>query len=68
MDAERWMKELEMVEKVRQDVHAKEKARAEEQEKIRQEAERRAWRRELEQTDSDGSCTLLTNERGKNDL
>lgn len=31
-------------------------------------AERRAWLRELEQTDRDVSCTLLTDERGKNGL
>lgn len=50
MDAERWIKQLEMWEKVRHNVLAKEKAQAAEQERIRQEAERRAWMRELGQT------------------
>jgi len=68
MSAENWMKQLEMAEKVRQDVHAKEKAQAEEQEAIRQDAERRAWLRELGLTDGDGSRTLSTDERGKNGL
>jgi len=68
MDAERRMQELEMIEKVRQAVLAKENAKAAEQEKIRQDAEKRAWLRELERTDSDGSCTLPTDERGKNGL
>jgi len=68
MDAERWMKQLEMAEKVKHQLWAKEKAEAAEQEQIRQEAERRAWLRELEQRDSDGSCTLPTDERGKNGL
>lgn len=36
-----------MLEKARQDVLAKEKAEAAEQERIRQEAEKRAWIREL---------------------
>jgi len=66
MDAERWMKQLEMVDKVRQRLHTKEKAEAAEEEAIRQEAEKRAWLRELEQRDSDGSCILPTDERGKN--
>lgn len=48
MSAERWMKELEMLEKVRKHVRAKEKAQAAEQEKIRQAAEERAWRREID--------------------
>lgn len=48
MSAERWMEHLKMVEKARQHVRAKEKAQAAEQEKIRQEAEKRAWMRELE--------------------
>ncbi len=47
MDAERWMQELEMWEKVRHDVLAKEKAEAAEQERTRQETEKRAWLREL---------------------
>lgn len=47
MDAERWMKELEMIDKVRRDLRAKERAEAAEQERIRQESERRAWMREL---------------------
>ena len=68
MDAERRMQELEMIEKVRQAVLAKENAKAAEQEKIRQDAEKRAWLRELERTDSDGSCTLPTDERSKNGL
>lgn len=49
MYAEKWMKQLEMAEKVRRDLNRKEKAQAAEQEKIRQEAEKRAWMRELEQ-------------------
>jgi hypothetical protein len=49
MSAERWMQELEMLEKVRQSVRAKERAEAAEQERIRQEAEKRAWMRELGQ-------------------
>ena len=56
MTAERWMQELEMMDKVRQAVNAKEKAKAEEQEQIRQDAEKRAWLRELERTDSEGLC------------
>jgi len=51
MDAERWIKQLEMLEKVRQDVLAKEKAQAAEEERIKQEAEKRAWLRELGQVD-----------------
>jgi hypothetical protein len=47
MDAERWMKQLEMNEKVRQAVLAKEKVKLAEEERIRQEAEKRAWLREL---------------------
>jgi len=47
MDADRWMKEIEMVEKVRRDLRAKEKAEAAEEEQIRQEAEKQAWMREL---------------------
>jgi len=66
MSAERWMKGLEMFDKVRQRLHTKEKAEAAEEEAIRQEAEKRAWLKELEQRDSDGSCTLPTDERGKN--
>jgi len=68
MDAERWMQGLEMAEKVKHQLWAKENAKAAEQEKIRQDAEKRAWLRELEQTDRDGSCTLPTDERGKNGL
>jgi len=49
MSAERWMKHLEMVEKVRKQVRAKERAQVAKQEKIRQEAEKRSWLRELEQ-------------------
>ena len=49
MDAERWMKEIEMTARVRQAVRAKERARADEEESIRQEAEKRAWFRELGQ-------------------
>jgi hypothetical protein len=47
MSAERWMQELEMVDKVRKDVLAKERVQAAEQEVIRQDAEKRAWLREL---------------------
>jgi len=47
MDAERWMQELEMIEQVRSDLLCKQKAQAAEEEKIRQEAEKRAWLREL---------------------
>lgn len=48
MDAERWMQELEMLDKVRQSVRAKERAEAAEQEEqVRQKAEKRAWLREL---------------------
>jgi hypothetical protein len=47
MSAERWMKELEIQHQVRQHLQAKEKAQAVEQEEIRQDAERRAWLREL---------------------
>lgn len=47
MSAERWMQELEMMEKARKQVRAKERAEAAEQERIRQEAEKRAWMREL---------------------
>jgi len=68
MSDERWIKRLEMLEKIKQAVNAKEKTRAEEQEIIMQEAERRAWLRTLQRTDSDGSCTLLTDKRGKNGL
>ena len=68
MDAERWMKQLEMMEKVKRDLRAKEKAQATEEERIRQQAERRAWLRELGRTTNDGSRTLSTNERGKNGL
>jgi len=57
-----------MMDKVRQAVNANDKAKAEEQEQIRQDAERRAWLRELEQTDSEGFYTLITDERGKNGL
>ena len=56
MTAERWMQELEMMDKVRQAVNAKEKAMAEEQEQIRQDAERRAWLRELKRAASEGFC------------
>jgi len=51
MDAERWIKQLEMIEKIRRAVLAKEKAQAAEEEKISQEAEKRAWLRELGQVD-----------------
>jgi len=68
MDAERWMQGLKMAEKVKHQLWAKENAKAAEQEKIRQDAEKRAWLRELERTDSDGSCTLPTDERSKNGL
>jgi len=51
MEAERWMKEIEMIEKIRRAVLAKEKAQAAAEEKIRQEAEKRAWLRELGQVD-----------------
>ena len=68
MSDERWIKRLEMLEKIKQAVNAKEKTRAEEQEIIMQEAERRAWLRTLQRTDSDGSCTLSTDKRGKNGL
>ena len=57
-----------MMDKVRQAVNANDKAKAEEQEQIRQEAEKRAWLRELERKDREGSCTLITDERGKNGL
>ena len=56
MTAERWIQELEMMDKVRQAVNAKEKAKAEEQEQIRQDAERRAWLRELKRAASEGFC------------
>ena len=49
MNAERWMQQLEMWEKARQQVRAKERAEAAEQERIRQEAEKRTWLRELGQ-------------------
>ena len=68
MDAERWIKQLEMAEKVKHQLWAKENAKAAEQEKIREDAEKRAWLRELERTDSNGSCTLPADERGKNGL
>jgi len=51
MDAERWMQEIEMIEKIRRAVLAKEKAQAAEEERMRQEAEKRAWLRELGQVD-----------------
>ena len=57
-----------MYEKVRSSVLAKEKKFAAEQEAIMLAAEKRAWLRELEQTNSYGSCTLPTDERGKNGL
>jgi hypothetical protein len=57
-----------MAEKVKHQLWAKENAKAAEQEKIRQDAEKRAWLRELERTDSDGFCTLPTDERSKNGL
>lgn len=47
MDAERWIRQLEMMEKAKRDLRAKEKAQAAEEERIRQQAERRAWLREL---------------------
>jgi predicted dithiol-disulfide oxidoreductase (DUF899 family) len=47
MNAERWIKELEVWEKARHDVLAKEKAEADEEQRIGQESERRAWMREL---------------------
>jgi len=65
MDAERWIKEIEMMARVRQAVHAKERARADEEESIRQEAEKRAWLRELGRTDGDGSCILHIDEGNK---
>ena len=68
MTAERWIKQLEMAEKVKHQLWAKENAKAAEQEKIREDAEKRAWLRELERTDSNGSCTLPADERGKNGL
>jgi len=65
MNAERWIKQLEMIEKVRGDLRAKEKAEAEEEERIRQEAERRAWLRELGRADDD-SHGFLIDEGDKN--
>jgi hypothetical protein len=50
MDAERWIKELEVWEKARRDFRAKEKAEADEEQRIGQESERRAWMRELGRT------------------
>jgi hypothetical protein len=47
MDAEQWMQELAMLDKVRHDVLDKEKAEAAKQERTRQEAENKAWLREL---------------------
>lgn len=57
MSAERWIKELEMIRKVRQHVRAKEKVQAAEEEKIRQEAEKQAWIREFGLED-EASCRL----------
>lgn len=51
MSAEKWMKHLEMFEKVRRQVRAKERAEVAEQERIRQEAEKRALLRELRLAD-----------------
>jgi len=68
MDAERWIRETEMTARVRQAVRVKERAQADEEESIRQEAEKRAWLRELGRTDGDGSCTLPTNEQSENGL
>jgi len=51
MDAERWMQEIEMIEKIRRVVLAKERVQLAEEERIRQEAEKRAWLRELGQVD-----------------
>ena len=68
MTAERWIKQLEMAEKVKHQLWAKENAKTADQEVIRQDAEKRAWLRELERTDSDGSRTLPADERGKNGL
>jgi hypothetical protein len=53
IDAERWIKQLNLIEKVKQDLRAKEKAEAGEEERIRQEAESRAWLRELGRADDD---------------
>jgi hypothetical protein len=68
MTAERWIKQLEMAEKVKHQLWAKENAKTADQEVIRQDAEKRAWLRELERKDSDGSPTLPADERGKNGL
>ena len=57
MEVEEWMKHLEMIRKVRQHVRAKEKAQVAEQEKIRQEAEKRAWMKELE-VQEQASCQM----------
>ena len=65
MTAKRWMQELETSEKVRSSMLAKEKKSAAEQEATMLAAEKRAWIRELERTDSDGFCTLTSNDRVK---
>jgi hypothetical protein len=49
MSAEKWMRELEMFEQVRSDLLGRQRTQAAEEERIRQEAERRAWLRELKQ-------------------
>ena len=54
-----------MSEKVRSSMLAKEKKSAAEQEATMLAAEKRAWIRELERTDSDGFCTLTSNDRVK---
>jgi len=51
MSAERRMKHLEILGKVRQHLWAKEKAQVAEEERIRQEAEKRALIREIEYAD-----------------
>ena len=44
------MRQLEMADQARMDVHAKEKAQAAEEQRIGQEADARAWLRELRRT------------------
>jgi len=47
MNVERWFKQLEITDSIKRHIRAKEQAEVAEQEKIRQEAEKRAWNREL---------------------
>jgi hypothetical protein len=65
MAAEKWMRHLRMVEEVRKHVRAKEHAEAAEQERTRQEAQRRAWLRELGQAAGVSAAQNCIRARGK---